>query len=144
MPPHILSPTSDIDNTPIYNQEYSLTCEVTGKLEVDVTWLKYDDPVNDFKDQIDTVISINDGPFDLTTGVNSTLHWEPQGSQATCETVTKYDGDYRCVAKNTGPDGGEREKMSAVIRLTTRCKCFRYYHKIASLFLHFKYKLLHA
>ena len=133
MPPNILSPTSDIDTTPIYNQEYSLTCEVTSKPQVDVTWLKYDDPVNDFKDQIDTEISISDGPFDLTTGVNSTLPWEPQCSGATCEIVTRYNGDYRCVAKNTGPDGEEREKMSAIIKLTTNCEYFIYDNYISSI-----------
>ena len=122
VPPSILNPTSDIDNTPIYNQEYSLTCEVTGKAEVDVTWLKDDGHVTGFKPQIDTEISISDGPYDVTTGVQSTLPWNPQGSEATCETATTYNGNYRCVAKNTGPDGGERDKMSAVIKLTTKCE----------------------
>ena len=133
MPPNILNPTSDIVNTPIYNQEHSLTCEVTGKPEVDVTWLKYDDPVTGFKPQIDTEVSISDGPYDLTTGVQSTLPWNPQVSEAACETVTKFDGDYRCVAKNTGPDGEERDKMSAVIKLITKCEFFKYHNDISEL-----------
>ena len=141
MPPSILNPTSDNDNTPIYNQEHSLTCEVTGKLQVDVTWLKNDDPVTGFKPQIDTEISISDGPYDLTTGVQSTLPWNPQGSEGSCETVTKYDGNYRCMATNTGPDGGERDKLSAVIKLTTKCEYFKYHKNILKYFYSFIYSL---
>ena len=104
---------------------------MTGKPEVTVTWKRDGSgiPDGDFQDQIDTVIPLTDGPYDLTEGVNSALPWIKQGAEATCDTLTKYDGNYRCVARNNG----DRESSSAAIKLETRCE-FNYTLFIFTLF----------
>ena len=116
-----MEPTTHIDNYPIYNELYSLSCNVTGKPRVfTISWRKDGIPIdiNDFFPQEDTDIQITDGPYDLAEGIHSALPWKPQGPEATCDTVTKFDGNYWCVAE----DENGRKNSSGVISLVTRCE----------------------
>ena len=118
--PIVLSPKSLEVVRPLYNASHSISCEVTGKPQVEVSWMKNALPISsgDFLPQNDTVIPLTDGPYGVTEAIKSQLSWIPQNTEATCETVTKYDGNYQCV------DTMEElsETRSPDIRIINQCK----------------------